>query len=238
MTYYDMKHFTSLFFTIALIAACSESPQISTPEEPSYDRYFVFLNTNPNRPELPEDSVQTLQKLHMDNINTMASEGKLLLAGPFDGGGGLFLINAPDTATVWTYLNKDAAIAAGRFAIEIYPFQKTWGNICEASEGGTMSMFGFIRFRELLGQVIADNPDQREALGEAGTLLLAGNFGTTNSSVMILQTSTDSLLQSIASAHPGVSNGHLSAEIRQLWMSQGVLCEAVGEQISEGNVQD
>jgi uncharacterized protein YciI len=218
-----------IIFLSILSFACSNNPQAVEPEVKPVDQYFVFLNSNPNRPELSEDSVQTLQKLHMENIMSMASEGTLVLAGPFEGGGGLFLINAPDTATVWSYLNDDAAIAAGRFVIEMYPFSKNWGSICEVADGATMKTYGFIRFRELMTDVIADNADQRQALGEAGTLLFSGNFESTYAGIMILQSTPDSLLQSIASAHPGVSNGHLSAEIRQLWMSEGVLCDQANE---------
>jgi uncharacterized protein YciI len=224
---------TLLIIILGLVSfACTSSPQPVEPEVETFDRYFVFLNTNPNRPELPEDSVQTLQKLHMENIISMASEGKLLLAGPFQGGGGLFLINAPDSATVWSYLNQDAAILAGRFIIEMYPFSQHWGSICDVPDDAPMKTYGFIRFRELMTDVIADNADQRQALGEAGILLFSGNFGSTHAGIMILQSTPDSLLQSIASAHPGVSNGHLNAEIRQLWMNEGVLCDGTNEPIT------
>jgi hypothetical protein len=88
-----------------------------------------------------------------------------------------------------------------------------------------MVQYGFIRFKEKVGGVAADNPDQRMALQESGELLFSGWFGDTDSGIMVVRSNVDSLLQSMASAHPGVSNGHLAAEIRQLWVGQGIFCE-------------
>ena len=53
--------------------------------------FFVFLNRNPNRVTLPEEEAKKLQEGHMNNINRLAEEGKLLAAGPFEDGGGIFI---------------------------------------------------------------------------------------------------------------------------------------------------
>ena len=45
---------------------------------------MAFLNIDPDRPYLPENVVDSLQKLHRANMGVLAKEGKLLAAGPFD----------------------------------------------------------------------------------------------------------------------------------------------------------
>ena len=71
---------------------------------------WVFLNTNPNRPELPKAEVDSLQAGHMANIGRLAKEGKLLIAGPFYGGGGIFGFRSTTIDTVNEWLSTDPAI--------------------------------------------------------------------------------------------------------------------------------
>ena len=56
--------------------------------------FFVFLNTNPNKAKLSTEQVESLQAAHLKNIEKLADEGKLFAAGPFDTGGGFFVIHA------------------------------------------------------------------------------------------------------------------------------------------------
>jgi uncharacterized protein YciI len=193
------------------------------PSDSSY--FFVFLNTNPDRPVISDDSAAVLQSLHMDNIVKLYNEGKLDLAGPFMGGGGIFVLKAPDSTSAWGYLRGDAAVMAGRFNIELLPLEVSAGGLCKIPADNEMVQYGFLRFREKTDGVAADNPDQRMALYESGELLFSGWFDDSDAGIMIVRSNADSLLQTMASAHPGVSNGHLSAEIRQLWVGQGIFCE-------------
>jgi len=195
----------------------------TVPSDSSY--FFVFLNTNPDRPIISQDSASALQALHMENIGRLYNEGKLDLAGPFNGGGGIFVLKAPDSTSAWSYLRGDAAVMAGRFNIELLPFEVSAGGLCNIPADNEMVQYGFLRFREKLDGVAADNPDQRLALYESGELLFSGWFNDSDAGIMVVRSNVDSLLQSMAAAHPGVSNGHLSAEIRQLWVGQGIFCE-------------
>jgi uncharacterized protein YciI len=187
--------------------------------------FFVFLNTNPDRPTISPDSASVLQALHMENIGKLYNEGKLDLAGPFNGGGGVFVLKAPDTTAAWGYLRGDAAVVAGRFNIELLPFEVSAGGLCKIPADNEMVQYGFLRFREKISGGVSDNPDQRVELYESGELLFSGWFDNSDAGIMVIRTTSDSLLQSIAAAHPGVSNGHLAAEIRQLWVGQGIFCE-------------
>ncbi len=220
----------AVLLTALIIASCTSTADDSTtagdaafPLDSSY--YFVFLNTNPDRPTISEDSAAVLQSLHMANIGKLYNEGKLDLAGPFNGGGGIFVLKAPDSTSAWGYLQGDAAVMAGRFNIELLPFEVSAGALCKIPADNQMVQYGFMRFKAKVGGVEADNPDQRMALMDSGELLFSGWFGSSDAGIMVVRTTADSLLQSIASAHPGVSNGHLSAEIRQLWVGQGIFCE-------------
>ncbi len=99
-------------------------------QDPTAGRYtFVFLNTNEDRPELPKEQVDSLQAGHIANINKLVKAKKMIAAGPFYGGGGIFIFdtNLEQTQAV---LDTDPAIAAGRFKLEVIPFNMDMGEIC------------------------------------------------------------------------------------------------------------
>ncbi len=72
-----------------------------------FDRVFVFLNKNPNKPTISKDSVDTLMEMHFKNMGDLGTQGKLINAGPFEGGGGLFVMNSSSVDTVQQWLQTD-----------------------------------------------------------------------------------------------------------------------------------
>lgn len=84
---------------------------------------MAFLYRGPNT-EMDSTTASELQKAHMDNINRMADEGKLVFAGPFmdnDSLRGIYIFNTSlEEAAAMT--NTDPAIKAGRLRMELKPF--------------------------------------------------------------------------------------------------------------------
>ena len=93
--------------------------------------YLVFLNTDPDREILPEEEVAELRKGHLANIGRLYEEGQLILAGPFEGGGGVFVLTASSGKEAKAHLSTDPAIRAQRFKIELSPMKILSGMICE-----------------------------------------------------------------------------------------------------------
>lgn len=82
---------------------------------------FAFLKRGPNQ-EL--DSVQKaeLQMAHLKNINRMAEEGKLVLAGPFFGNDdlrGIYVFNVGSLAEAEELTGTDPSIQAGLLTMEL-----------------------------------------------------------------------------------------------------------------------
>jgi uncharacterized protein len=128
-----MKRFLVLAVLLAgLMGFTSQStPQDSkkdgkAPEE-QYEMkqyWMVFLKKGPHR---DHDSVSAarLQEGHMANINRLAKEGKILVAGPFGDDGdlrGIFIMDCKDEAEVRRLCESDPVIKAGRLALEIHPW--------------------------------------------------------------------------------------------------------------------
>lgn len=89
--------------------------------------WMVFLKKGPNR---GQDTVAeaVIQKKHLHNIRRLASEGKMVLAGPFGGDGdlrGIFIMDCKDSMEVAELVKSDTAIMTGRLDFEIEPWWTT-----------------------------------------------------------------------------------------------------------------
>lgn len=85
---------------------------------------MAFLKAGPNR---DQDSVTAaqIQKAHMDNINRLADEGKLVVAGPFEDRGelrGIYVFNVATLEEAKALTETDPAVKAGRLIMELHPW--------------------------------------------------------------------------------------------------------------------
>lgn len=82
---------------------------------------MAFLKKGPNR-DLDKDSAMKLQMAHLKNINRLAEEGKLVLAGPFFGSQnlrGIYIFNVESIIEAEELTNTDPAIKAGSLEMEL-----------------------------------------------------------------------------------------------------------------------
>ena len=88
-------------------------------------KYVVaFLKAGPTRPKDSTLRAQ-LQAAHMKNIQRMADEGKLVVAGPFlDGTAlkGIYIFNVESVEEAKKLTETDPAIQAGSLEMELHPW--------------------------------------------------------------------------------------------------------------------
>ena len=102
-------------------------------DEPKYEMktyQMVFLYKGSNR---GQDSTETMriQEGHMANIERLAKEGKLIVAGPFLDDKdlrGIFIFDLESEEEVKALVETDPAIIAGRLRYEIHPWMTAKGN--------------------------------------------------------------------------------------------------------------
>lgn len=80
----------------------------------------------------PQDELKAVFDGHMNNIERLADEGKLLVSGPFYGidrvpgsWRGLFVLNTPDTAEARVWVQSDPAVQAGVFRVALVPWHSS-----------------------------------------------------------------------------------------------------------------
>ncbi len=85
---------------------------------------MAFLKAGPNR-EQDSTTAAGIQKAHMANINRLAQEGKLVVAGPFEDDGelrGIFIFNVSTLEEAKALTDTDPAVKAGRLVMELHPW--------------------------------------------------------------------------------------------------------------------
>ncbi len=105
------------FLTFSMVLSAQDKD--GNPPEEIVKYYFVELITNADRPELPKDQVDSIQRAHMAYMARMAEKGQLMLAGPFEGGGGIFVLNVPTREAAEDLAGRDPAVSAGRLFTKI-----------------------------------------------------------------------------------------------------------------------
>ena len=191
---------------------------------------FVFLNKKPDAVQLPKEDVDKLMNGHMTNIERLAKEGKLVAAGPFEGGGGIFILNTTsiDEANAW--LNTDPAVKANRWNIEIYPYRPRVGSICKVNPPYEMVTYQFLRFDANRSKSTArDYPeifyrhdDFLKEIGKKANVVTEGIFGEFDGGILIIN---GEISKELMESDPAIQEGLLTMEMKTLWIAKGSFCE-------------
>lgn len=136
-----MKNLFFIFCFGCFTVACSENQKSNVDSETPIGKYdlskdstvssgemkrywLVLLQKGPNRNQ-DSISAEKIQVAHMANINRLAKEGKLIMAGPIgveDDLRGIFLMNCADSAEVENFVKTDSAVITGRLIMKYYPW--------------------------------------------------------------------------------------------------------------------
>jgi uncharacterized protein YciI len=191
---------------------------------------FVFLNARTDKAALPEDELKKIMDGHMANINRLAKEGKLIAAGPFDGGGGIFIFKSNSVEQVKEWLQTDPGVQANRWNVEILPYTPRVGSVCSVKEPYEMVSYHFIRFLPNVAKYnIGSLPDgfkkhdeYLKALSKTGNVITEAIFGATDGGILIMK---GDLQKEVIENDPAVMEGVLEPDFKKLWIAKGAFCE-------------
>jgi uncharacterized protein YciI len=96
----------------------------TTPVYEMKQYWLVLLFRGPQR---SQDSISAakIQQAHMNNIERLAAEGKIIMAGPMGDNGslrGIFIMDGKDSTEIANHIKVDSAIVTGRLRFEIHPW--------------------------------------------------------------------------------------------------------------------
>jgi uncharacterized protein YciI len=187
---------------------------------------FVFLNKKTDAEKLSEEQSKTIMAGHFANMERLAKEKKLVAAGPFEGGGGIFILNTNNIDTAKFWISPDPGIKANRWDIELLPYTPRVGNVCAVSAPYTMITYWFIRF-------FIDNtkPGSKKSLKQhnhfvkklAGQpdVITEGTFGNDGGILITKSALTKEQLES----NPAFQSQVATYDLKQLYIAKGSFCE-------------
>jgi uncharacterized protein YciI len=210
---------------IILIALTSF--RVETPDE-GYT--IVFLNKKSDAAELSKTETETIMKGHMANMERLAQEGKLLAAGPFEGGGGIFIMKSTSVSEVEGWISTDPGVKAKRWNIEIMPYVPRHGGICPVKAPYDMVFYTFVRFDAIVNkstaanytEIIKQHNEYVKQLVSSENIIAEAAFGDHEGGILIVK---GELQKEIVEADPGVQQGMIEFNLKKLYIAKGSFCE-------------
>ncbi|MBU1101567.1 MAG: hypothetical protein KKA84_14295 [Bacteroidetes bacterium] len=190
--------------------------------------YFVFLRSNPDKEKLCEVKVNALQEAHMKNIEDLHKAGKLVAAGPFDGGGGIFILKSGSIEESTSDFMSDPAIKANRFRVDIHPVKFYKGKICPVGEEYEMVTYKFIEFipQSQLSNCCAQELNSvLEKYAEEGNTIASLYFSDAGGGVVISDRNNEDEFKNELDKIEFIAEGKVNYTIRNLWIAKETFCE-------------
>jgi len=190
---------------------------------------LVMLHKRQDLPAMPKEEVDKLMQGHFANMEKLHKEGHLVAAGPFEGGGGIFIFNSTNRADIDRWLADDPGVQAQRWRLEVLPYKPVIGSICAVSEPYQMVNYSFIRF---VPQLAKDNQRDATRLFLAHQDLISGL--NTNKVIIThvqmgeledLVIATEAINADRFATDPAVQQGLLAVEAKKLFIAKGSFCE-------------
>lgn len=213
---------------LLLVIAFLSLSEITFSQDKQY--VFVFLNKKPDAEKISKEESDRIMKGHMANIERLAKEKKLIAAGPFEGGGGIFVLNTTSLQEANDWLSTDPGVQAKRWDIDILPFRVRSGGVCPAKEPYEMVTYNLVRYRATVTknttqnfpEIIQKHDEYLGTIKQQGNVLIEGTFGDHDGGVMVLK---GDLTDDLTLQDPGVQEGLIEVEIKKLWIAKGAFCE-------------
>ncbi|MGE0587243.1 MAG: YciI family protein [Cyclobacteriaceae bacterium] len=191
---------------------------------------FVFLNTRTDKPELPKEELDQLMQGHLANIRRLVKEGKMIMAGPFDGGGGIFIMNSNSVDSVKNWLKTDPGIAAERWQLEYFPYIPRVGSACTAKEDAEMVQYQFIRYTSTInkfnvqkaGETFKRHDDYLKQIVKTGNVVAEGIFPNRDGGILVMRGDVD---RNLIEADPSMADAVFTIDFKKLWVMKGSFCE-------------
>lgn len=214
-----MTRFATL---LCIIISCTAMAQ--------HEFTFVFLHKRTDLPVLPKEEVDKIMAGHMANIERLAKEDKLISAGPFEGGGGIFIFKSASTEEVNAWLSTDPGVVAKRWNIELVSYTPLVGGVCAVSEPYEMVTYQFIHFKPNVmkfnvqdgEQTVKKHNDFVKSLARSGNVVTHGSFGGLDGGILVIK---GELQEEVILQDPSVAAGLFEPEFKKLWIAKGAFCE-------------
>jgi uncharacterized protein YciI len=192
--------------------------------------YLVELISKADKPALSQEMVNQIQKEHMAHIRQLNNQGVLLAAGPFEGGGGLFVLQSYSADEAGRAVASDPAVKASRFDYKITPYTPAKGYICQVHENAEMMSMVFVRITPAAGrkddfQIQKSHREFMARNTESIQLVYEGWDTSQADGFLVIKGKDVAEIESVFSKHPMNISGSLNITVKGLWIADGAFCD-------------
>ena len=106
-------------------ASCIAATTVDTTPTYEMKQYWLVLLFSGSQRSQDTATAAKIQKAHINNIERLAAEGKIIMAGPMGDKGnlrGIFIMDGKDSTEIASHIKVDSAILTGRLRFEIHPW--------------------------------------------------------------------------------------------------------------------
>jgi uncharacterized protein YciI len=191
---------------------------------------IVFLNKNPSASQMSKDEVDKIMAGHAENREKLAKEGKLLVAGPFDGGGGVYIMKTGSVEEAKAWISNDPGVRAERWTIEILPYKPRVGGICPVGEKYTMTNYTFVRFDAIVSKATAQtfpelmrqHDEYLNTIVKSGNVVTEAVFGDNHGGILVLK---GDVKKELIESDPAIQQGLIEFHFKKFYTAKGSFCE-------------
>lgn len=214
-----MKKLFVIVFALISLSTSAQNPYV-----------FVFLNKKGDAEKLSDEATKTIMEGHMANMDKLAKEGKLIAAGPFEGGGGIFIMKTSSVDEAKQWISTDPGVQAKRWNVDVLPFTPRQGKVCSAKEPYEMVFYSFVRFNAVVSKfnastyptIIRQHDDYLKQIAKTGNVIIEGIFGENEGGILIMRGEVG---RELFETDPGVQEGLLDINTKKLYIAKGSFCE-------------
>jgi len=191
---------------------------------------IVFLHHKADKPELTKEQIDKIMEGHFANIKKLANEGKLLVAGPFEGGGGIFIFNSKSIDEVNEWLKNDPGVVNKRWNLEVLSYRPRLGTPRLVKEPYQMVDYNFVRFTSYISKfnaydvpaILKKHDDYLGEIKKSGNVVAEGIFNDTDGGILIIKGDLD---KKVIESDPAVVEGLLSIDFKKWFVAKGAFGE-------------
>lgn len=222
-----MKHRPFFIFVLLLIFSTSAFAA------DSLRYYFVFLNPNPNLQQIGDSAYTEIQRKHLVDMTRLHESGFLVAAGPFEGGGGIFIVKSSSEKTVSDSMKTDEAVIQARVIPEILSMNIYRGKLCEG-DGDDMRSYEALRLNNIrLGQKDITPEKIREQIDgwianaeKQGKVLFVATLGSGEIPESVILVADIMEKKRVATKHyQSKELGAFIAIMKNFFLAHGTFCE-------------
>jgi len=212
---------------LLVLLVVSVTPQLCAQSKSSV---FILLNKRTDQQELPKEQIDKLMEGHIAYTKKMAKEGKLLAAGRFEGGGGIFIFDTNSKERVSEWIQNDPAMQADQWSAEILLYTPRYGSICALQEPTQTTKYSFVRYIPNIAKFnVQDAPElfgkhdnYLKEIKKTGNVIAEGIFGDHEGGILVMK---GEIQAEVIENDPAVREGLLDVDRKQLYIAKGTFCE-------------